>query len=203
VHVREDVAAGDVDLAVEHHGHRAAGRGDRQQPVERDDVGDLRFEPVRPGDHRVAYRERAGLDAAEVAAALAARAEARTRHELHREAEVARGQARVGGLEHVEEGGAFVPSQVVAAMHHHVALQGRHRDERDAGHAEGLRDAGELRGDLLEHRAVPADLVHLVHGDHHARDREQRGDRGVAARLLGDAARRVDQDHRESAVRSR
>ena len=51
--------------------------------------------------------------------------------------------------------------------------------------------------DLAEALLGEVDEVHLVHGDDDVRDREDRGDVGVAARLLDHALARVEQDHRD------
>jgi hypothetical protein len=57
--VREDVAARDIHLPVEHHGDGMPGGGGFERAVERHDLGDARLDPVRPRDDRIADGDRA------------------------------------------------------------------------------------------------------------------------------------------------
>jgi hypothetical protein len=195
--MREDVAASDVHLAIEHERDRAARGGLVQAAFERDDVRHASFHARRPHDDGVAARHRAGGNAPQVAAQLAAIAEACAGHELHREAQLRRGLARSRALEHLEQRGTGVPVEVPAAIHDHVAFERRNRDQRIAGEAQRGGDLVELACDGVEHVAAEAHLVHLVHGDHDARDREQARNGRVPARLGGNPARRVDENDGE------
>jgi hypothetical protein len=156
-----------------------------------------RLDPLRPRGDEIAHRHGARLDAPEISAQVPARAEARARHELHGEAQLRHGLAALGCFEDFEQRGSRVPIEARAAMHDHVALERRERDQAHVAKPEALGDCGEVGRDLLEHRAIPADLVHLVDGDHDVGDREEGGHRRMASRLLGDATRRVHEDHRK------
>jgi hypothetical protein len=57
--------------------------------------------------------------------------------------------------------------------------------------------SGELGADALEHRLVVVDEVHLVDADEQVGHAQQRGQEGVAARLLDDALPGVDEHQRE------
>src|SRR5579862_4217839 len=127
--VGEHVAARDVHLPVEHHGDRSArGRG-AQRPVEGHDLVHAGLVALGRGEHRIAHVEHARLDPSEISAMLPARAEAGARHELHRQSKMRARASRLGAFEYVEERRAFVPTQVLAAAHHHVAFERRHGNE--------------------------------------------------------------------------
>ena len=73
------------------------------------------------------------------------------------------------------------------------------RADRDRGHRERSQLAEqrvEVGDDLVEHRLVEADQVHLVDRQHDLADAQQRGDRRVSAGLHQQALARVDQQHR-------
>ncbi len=60
-----------------------------------------------------------------------------------------------------------------------------------------MRDRGEIGADLLEDGAVEPHLVHLVDRHDDLRNREQRRDGGMPARLRRDSARGVHEDDGE------
>ena len=80
-------------------------------------------------------------------------------------------------------------------VHHVVAGQRRDRDRGDLRDAQRGGVRGELLGDRGEDGLRVVDQVHLVDGEDHVRDAQQRGDGGVPAGLLDDAVAGVDQDH--------
>ena len=65
-----------------------------------------------------------------------------------------------------------------------VAVQRRHREERQVVHVELHGEGPELGLDLLEALLVPVDEVHLVDAHHEVRDAEQRRQERVTPRLL-------------------
>ena len=78
-----------------------------------------------------------------------------------------------------------------------VALERRHRDERDVGDIEPRGELAELVLDPLEDLLAPVDEIHLVDAHDDVRDVEQRGDERVAPRLLEQALARVDEHDRQ------
>ena len=74
------------------------------------------------------------------------------------------------------------------------------RADRNGGHrqrSELAEQRVEVGDDLVEHRLVEADQVHLVDRQHHLADAQQRGDRGVPAGLHQQALARIHQQHRQ------
>ena len=118
---------------------------------------------------------------------------------LHRKAEIHRVAARadLNVLQKVQEGRAGVPRHVFASVHHVVALQRRHRNEGEAADLKPLGQGAEVAADGVENLLRPLDQVHLVDGDNDVRDLEQRGDDGVAARLVQQTLLGVDEDDGE------
>ena len=78
-----------------------------------------------------------------------------------------------------------------------VARERRHRDRARVLRPRAARPARRSRDSISRKRAlVPVDEVHLVHARDQVADAEQRGDRGVPARLLDDPVARVDEHER-------
>ncbi len=96
---------------------------------------------------------------------------------------------------------ARIPWRAFAQRRHVVAEARRHRNRLDRLEAERRGEAGKTRRDLLEHHAVEADEIDLVHRQHDVADAEQAGDDRVAMRLAQQPLARVDQQHRELGVR--
>ena len=76
-----------------------------------------------------------------------------------------------------------------------VALQRRQRDERDVVEADAVREVGVLLLDGVEHLVRVVHQVHLVDGDHHPLDAEQRHQEAVTTGLGEHTLAGVDQDH--------
>ena len=97
----------------------------------------------------------------------------------------------------LKQGLAVIPGRVRRALDDVVAILGRKRDIGDVGEAQRGQDRLIVALDRLETLLGEIDEIHLVDGDHHRLDADQRGDEGVAPRLGQDALARIDQDHRE------
>ena len=78
-----------------------------------------------------------------------------------------------------------------------VALERADRDEVGLAQADRGAELDHVAHDLVEAPLVVVDEVHLVDGDDHVLDLEQRGDRGVPAALLGQPGAGVDQQQRQ------
>ena len=185
--------------SVEADRHRHRRRRFLDRAVGGVDRRDRRRESRRQHHDLVARLVRAARDLARVAAVVVVPVVARPDHVLHGEPavdEVAVG-ADVHLFEVVQQARAFVPGHVVGAVDDVVALQRRHRDEREVVHVELGREVAELVLDALEHGLVVVDEVHLVDAQHEVGHAEQRREERVPARLLEDAVARVDEDERE------
>ena len=91
---------------------------------------------------------------------------------------------------------AFVPGGGAAALDDIVAGERRHRNEREVAHLELGREGAELVADLLEALLRVLDQVHLVDAQHEVANTQQRGQEGVASRLLEHPVAGVDEQHR-------
>ena len=164
----------------------------------RADLADPGRAARRQHRHRVADRQRTGLDAAEITAAGRV---VRTRDVLHGIAQRTAGGARADRrrFQHLQQRGTGVPVKISAALDDHVARQRRHRHEAHGGvvDAGALRERAEIGDDARVVLFAEVHEVHLVDGDHQMRNAEQMRERGVPARLLDDAVARVDQQDRE------
>ena len=78
-----------------------------------------------------------------------------------------------------------------------VAVQRADRDELDLVQPDRGAQLEHLAYDLVEALLGIVDEVHLVDGDDHVADPQQRGDRRVPARLLGQPGAGVDEQQRE------
>ena len=92
---------------------------------------------------------------------------------------------------------AVVPGHVRRRLDDVVALERADRDEVGLAQADRGAELDHVAHDLVEAPLVVVDEVHLVDGDDHVLDLEQRGDRGVAAALLGQPGAGVDQQQRQ------
>ena len=102
-----------------------------------------------------------------------------------------------GALEVGEQRLARVPGHRLRAVDDVVAVQRADGDEGQVAQAGAGGELQELAHDRVEALLRVADEVHLVHADRDLRHAEQPGQRGVAARLLGQPAAGVDEDHGE------
>jgi hypothetical protein len=100
-------------------------------------------------------------------------------------------------LELVEQRRAAVPEHLRRGLHDVVALERRHRDERQVGELQTRGEGADLRADRVEHRLVVVDEVHLVHAHDDVRDPQQGRDEQVPPGLLDDAVAGVDEHERE------
>ena len=110
--------------------------------------------------------------------------------------------ARLGAFQRGEQRGALVPGH--AGARSAVTLSPSRAHDRDGGHrqrAQMPEHGVEVGDDMLEHRLVEADQIHLVHRQHHVADAEQGRDGGVPAGLVQHALARVDQHDRQVGVR--
>ena len=92
------------------------------------------------------------------------------------------------------QGRPLIPGGVVGPGGDIVALEAGDGDGREGADADALRERGIIGDDLVEHRLVIADQVHLVDGQHDVADADQVGEIAVAPRLGQYALARVDQD---------
>src|SRR4051812_32122456 len=90
-----------------------------------------------------------------------------------------------------------VPRHRLRALDHVVAVQRADRDELDALEADVRSELADLPHGIVERLLGVADEVHLVDGHDHVANPQQRGDRGVAAALLGQPRAGVDEQQRE------
>ena len=145
--------------------------------------------------HPVAGAQRAGGDGA----AIAAKPVVRAVDVLHRHAEwlcrrFRRGRRR---FQRFQQCRAAVPRHVRTRAGHVVAVP---RDDRNGGHgqrAELGAQRGEVGHDVVEHRLVVADQVHLVDRQDQLADAQQRSDGGVAAGLHQQPLACIHQQYRE------
>ena len=103
----------------------------------------------------------------------------------------------VDRFEVVEERRTVVPRHRGGRLQHVVALERRQRDALHRRDADGGGQLAVARDDVVEHRPVVVDQVHLVHRQQHVPDAEQRDDVAVAARLRQQSLARVDQHDRQ------
>ena len=186
----DQVAAAGVDVVGEHDGDRLRRDGLLDRPVEGVDAGDRGALALREHEHLVAGPQDAAGHLAGGAAVVG-----RAHDPLDgqpRVVEVAVGR-HLELLEVGEDRRPVVPRRLVRRLDHVVAVQRRDRDHAAVGHAEPLHQLGEVALDGAEAGLVPVDQVHLVHAADDVADAEQRGQVGVAARLLDDAVAGVDQ----------
>ena len=92
---------------------------------------------------------------------------------------------------------AVVPVQALAALNHHVAVEGGQGNEAHILDAD-LGGEGEVVGlDGLVGGLIVVHQVHLVDGDQQVRDADQMGQRRMPAGLGEHALARVHQDDRQ------
>jgi len=100
------------------------------------------------------------------------------------------------GLEVAQQRRAAVPVHALGALDDVVALERRDRPAGHLGHLQPRHPGAEVRADAAERILVVADQVHLVDGQHDARDPQQPGDRRVAA-AVREQPLGVDEHHGE------
>ena len=184
----EQVAAREVEVAVDPHRHRLAGRGRLQRPVERLHDGHPRALAARQRDDLRARPQLAAGDAPRVGALLAAQ------HPLDREAQLARlADRQLDRLQVLEQRRARVPRQPLRALDHVVAVQRAHRQRRHRAEPDLRGEAVEVGHDPVEDLLRPVDEIHLVDRQHHMTDAQQPCHCRVPARLLDHAVACVDQ----------
>ncbi len=197
----EEVAAGDVDLAIEGDGHRLPDGRSLEITVVGDDAFDSRgLTRVGHGDH-VARAHRAGHDRAAVAAEVALGPS----DQLHRKPERSildscRGLPRHEGIEHCRP---VVPGHV-----HRIGIDDVGAGDRTDGDCRHLFDAepggsgAHAAGEFFEGRVLVADQVHLVDGQHDAPDAHQGAHGQVPVGLRPQPTRGVDEQDRQVGGRS-
>ena len=191
----EDVAAGEVELAIEADGDRARRGGRVEVLAEQLDGRHDRFLARRERDDLVTDADGPAGDATGVAAPAAVLALGAD-DPLDGEAERAVGVGAVDRevLEARDERGALVPGRGNAGrLDDAGAVEGADRDADEVRQAEPVGERAQLVRDLVEARLAPVDEIHLVHGDEHVRHAQELGDREVPARLRDDALARVDE----------
>ncbi len=104
-------------------------------------------------------------------------------------------------MQMLEQGWAAVPRHTPRTLGDVVAVPRRQRDGADGDLAQACRHRGKCRRDLGEGGLGKADEVHLVDRKHQPVNAEQRANKSVPLGLRENALARVDQDHRELAVR--
>ena len=197
---RKDVAAAEVDLAVEGESHRDAGIGAQEIALHRHDPRDPRRLPGARHDHGVTRLDAAAGNRAGIAAEALVRPVDPLDGKAERPADVA--VRDLDGLEEFEERRSLIPGGLRAPLDDIVAEAGGHRDRRDAGEIERRGELGEIADDVLETVAVEVDEVDLVDREHDVADAEERHDVGVPAGLGEDAGARVDEEDGEIGGRS-
>ena len=197
--VGDHAASRDIEVVAEPQGHGAGRRGLFELPIERVDRRDLGRVARGQHDHLVARAKDAAGDAAGVAAVVGMPGGHRADHDLHGEAAVFGVVVGTGGdfLEVAQQRGRVAPRHVRGRRNDVVAGERGQRDRSDIVDVEAARERRELVADRLEGGLPVTDEVHLVHAQHQLRDAEQRGEEGVAPRLLHDARAGVDEDQRE------
>ena len=78
-----------------------------------------------------------------------------------------------------------------------MAFAGGDRDDHQRGKTELGSDAAIIFGYAVEHRAVIADEIELVHREHDMTDTEQRANQRMSPGLRQDALASIDQQHRQ------
>ena len=190
----QQIASARVDLVGECDRDRLTGDGFVEVAVHRDDAIDGRRRARRQHPDRVA-----GLDgAADDASGEPAEVEVGTVHPLHRHPERLLCQVVVDRhrLEEPQQRRAVIPRGVRTRFDDVVALQCRQRYEGDVVEADAFGEVGVLVFDRREHLVRVVHQVHLVDGDHHPLDAQQRHQVAVAAGLGEYPFARVDQDDR-------
>ena len=189
----DDVAATGVDLVGEGDRHRLPGDRLVEVTVERDDARHVARGAGGQHPDRVARPDGAADDPAREAAEV----EVGAVHPLHGQTERQRGGVVVDldGLEEPHQGRPVVPVHVRARLDDVVALQRRHRDERQVVDVELLRERPVVGLDRRERRLRVVDEVHLVDRDDDVLDAEQRHEEAVPAGLREHALAGVDEDH--------
>jgi hypothetical protein len=169
--------------------------GFRQVAIHRHDARDLRHQPRTGVHHLVARAQRAGGDAA----AIAAEAVIRAIDVLHRHPER---QCRIVGrglrvLQRRQQRGAAVPRHMRAGAGDVVAFARDDRNGGDRQRAQLTAQRVEIRHDAVEHRLLVAHQVHLVDGQNQLTDAQQGRDGGMSARLHQQTLARIHKQDRQ------
>ncbi len=197
--IGEHVAPADVELTVEPDRDRHRRHGRLERTVEALDRLDTRAPPRGEHDDLVARPPDTPRDRTAVAAIVVVARRHWPDDPLDGEApllEHAPG-GELDALEVLEQRRPAVPGHRRPGLDDVLAVEGRERNGVQILQAEPLCEHVELGLDLHEAPGRVVDQVHLVHGHDDVRDGEQRGDVGVAARLLDDAAAGVEKDDRD------
>ena len=198
VRAADHVAAGDVQVVLEHQGHRHGRVGLRHGAVRGVDAGDVRGQPGREVHDLVPRLEHTAGHLARVAPVVVqvgVGGLVRPDHVLDRETDVdeiaVRGDVHV--LQVVQQRRPVVPEHILRPLDHVVPVQGGDGDEAQVTDLQLRGEGGELLADPLEHPLVVVNQVHLVDRQDQVRHPEQRGEERMQAALLGQPVARVDQ----------
>ena len=160
--------------------------------IESDDVFDMRRLLAWHDHHLVTLADDSGRDRATEAAEV----KIWSIDPLNRHPEVL--QISVGsdvdGFEPVHQRAAVVPRHVLAAIHYVVAVQCRQRNEVEVRQIQTLRKRAVVGTDFVVSCLIKIDEVHLVDGDDHVANAEQRNDKAVTFGLSHHAVSGVDQN---------
>ncbi len=192
----EQVAARDVQVVGEPDGDRLRGPGHVDRAAQHVQCHDGAAAARRMHGDPVPDPQHTRGQLARIAPVVGVLGGLRPDDVLHGEAR--RVVGRVVGDRHrlqvLQHGRPAVPAHVRGGRDHVVALQRGDRHGRHLRHPEGGRVTGELVRDRGEDVLGVAHQVHLVDGEHHVRDAQQRRHGGVPPGLLDDPVARVHQD---------
>jgi len=191
----EHVAAGDVDLPVQHDGDGLARFRGIPIALQRGEPRDPCAGAGAGVHHGVADPQ----GAAAQGAGIAAEPGVWPQHDLHRQPRRRVGRRRVdrGLFQRGEQGGPVVPAHAGARRGHVVAVARHHRDGGQVLPAQLVEQRADRRHRRVERPLLEPGEVHLVHRQHELAHAEQCRDRGVPAGLHQHALGGVDQQHRD------
>ena len=106
------------------------------------------------------------------------------------------------GLEEIEQRRTFVPRRTLRLVHHIIAIERTQRETSDILKAERTDKVHIFRHNFIEHRLIEAAKVHLIDGQHHMLDTEQRNKESVAVRLCDNAVAGINEDDSKVGRRS-
>ena len=195
----EHGTARDVEVGVKFQDDRLPFACTGQITAHGDDAPDAGTPPRDRLDHLIAQADAAGANGAREPAEVLAGAD----HKLNGKAEVGSGCETAHGdaVEMLQQRWALVPSHGRRAAGDVVAEHGRDGYGQRILEAEARREPLEFGVDLGKVRLGPADQVHLVDGQNDPPNSHQVEDGCMSARLLLDAAARIDDQDRHISMR--
>lgn len=188
----DHISATAVDFGVEDEGNRLGGEGFGLIAIEGDDAFDVASLSGGEDHDFIPLADDAGGHGS----AEAAEIEVGSVDVLHGESEVFEVSigADIDGLEEVHEGTAAVPRHMRAGVDDVIAVQGGDGDEVEVGEVESGGEFPIVIADAFEFGLPETDEVHLVDGDDHVSDTEERDDEAVSFGLGEDAVAGIDED---------